>query len=92
LGYICPIKFTIDYESAPMEHMSLCVLPIVDPWNIVDAVVGIKKPNNVTLTWLGRDEEKEIIFECQHFDSIKYTKKTFGSENKSFKPKIFNRK
>jgi len=78
LGYISPSKFTIDYESAIVEHMSLCVLPIVDPWQIVKFVSSVRKPNTITNIWLGKEEEELLIIKCSHRDAINYKKQNFS--------------
>jgi 5'-3' exonuclease len=77
LGYICPIQFKIDYESAIVEYMGLCILPIVDPWKIVEFVKNVRKPNTVTNIWLGKEEEEHLIYECNHYDPIQYKKDRF---------------
>ncbi len=88
LSYISPLKFNIDYESAITEHQSLCILPIVDPWNVIAAVDKVKKPANVNIKYLGKVEDENIILKCDHYDSMKIEKKIFKSrEGAPFKPR-----
>ncbi len=74
LSYIAPESFIIDYESAEVEHQGLAVLPVVDPWQIVDQVSKIPKPRLVKNYYLGLEEMQNFEVSPSHRDSIKNEK------------------
>lgn len=78
LSYLAPITFSIDFESARVEHEGLAVLPMVDPFQIIDEVKKAT-PARLAKRYLLGDDMDTIVLNQGHLDGIQYTEKELGT-------------
>ena len=79
LSYLAPVTFSIDFESARVEHEGLAVLPVVDPFQIINEVKKATPSRLVKRYLLGNDDMDTIVLKQGHLDGIQYTDKELGT-------------
>jgi hypothetical protein len=91
LSYLAPVYFRIDYENARVDHEGLAILPIVDPFQIIEEVKKATPPRLIKRYLLGENFDT-IILSQNHEDGIEYSEKeikTLRWENRQEAIRLF---